>query len=315
VAHEGGLWTAAAAGAYLVVVIAGRWRYIARPGRANLLADVADIRAQLTACTDDSAAAARAALEGILAGLDATGGMLSGRRGILDWGGGVEVEASRRLTAAQTFVPQLHSDSEVRARLVVASGLLAAAVHDPAAAALRPPVAAALARPSATAADRALLGQALAVTYRATDYDDELVWHRKSMVVLVGGLALAAAVAIALPAWPIVLFGAVGGLLQRLWQLVYRRSATPRDPLFWSTLFLAPVAGALAAIGGLVLVSVLLQLSVLGTDLRAVGWDRTVAPRHSTPGLGAAFLLGFSARALGQLAQRAEQVLPQRHAT
>jgi hypothetical protein len=159
-----------------------------------------------------------------------------------------------------------------------------------------------------SAINRALLGQALVQTYAKPGSPTELIWHRKTALVLVGGLAAVVLLAYFVNVDVILLFGAIGGLLQRLWQFVYQRDdEKSSSPLYWSTLFLAPVAGALAAVGGLYLISFLNITNVFGSSVKQyVGFKDAGLPHVGAANLGIAFLLGFSARLLGNLVTRSE---------
>jgi len=153
--------------------------------------------------------------------------------------------------------------------------------------------------------NRALLGQALALTYEGDGMDLDIMWHRKTELVLIFGLTAVVLLEFFNNAGIVMLFGAFGGLLQRLWQLVYERDKKSNDPLFWSTLFLAPLAGALAAVGGLYLISFLNVTKVLGSSIsNHIGWNQAFVPKTQVASLGVAFLLGFSARLLGNLVAR-----------
>jgi hypothetical protein len=84
-----------------------------------------------------------------------------------------------------------------------------------------------------------------------------------------------------------------------------RDSRADSNPLYWSTLFLAPVAGALAAVGGLYLISFLNVTNVLGTSVsRYIGIKGATVGHVGAADLGVAFLLGFSAKLLGNLVTR-----------
>jgi len=159
--------------------------------------------------------------------------------------------------------------------------------------------------------NRALLGQALALTYEGDGMDVEIMWHRKTQLVFIFGLVAVVLLEFFNNAGIVMLFGAFGGLLQRLWQLVYERDKKSDDPLFWSTLFLAPIAGALAAVGGLYLISFLNATNVLGSSVSShIGWNQAFAPQTQVASLGVAFLLGFSARLLGNLVARSTAASP-----
>jgi hypothetical protein len=163
-------------------------------------------------------------------------------------------------------------------------------------------------RLSADTHNRALLGQALTQTYAMPGSPSEMIWHRKTALVLVLGLTAIVLLSFAVNAELVILFGATGGLLQRLWQLVYERDSRNASPLYWSTLFLAPIAGALAAVGGLYLISLLKAMNIFSnaTLWQYIGFHGARIGALTAADIGIAFLLGFSAKLLGSLATRSE---------
>jgi hypothetical protein len=251
------------------------------------------------------------------------------------------VEAAYRLVAAQVYVPYFLTPTEVDARLLVARGWLdeynakpefnllgtqidlilappATPVISPKRrgamllrwlmAKLRPPGAPIIPE-DPTPRKRALLGQALALTYMGAGITEELLWHRKTAMILVASLTAIVLLAYVDDAAVVLLYGAFGGLLQRLWQLVYERGTKSSHPLYWSTIFLAPAAGGLAAVGGLHLFSILHAANAIGPSLSSIGWDHTFEAATRTGNLGVAFLLGFSARLLGTLATKSSSAV------
>ncbi len=250
------------------------------------------------------------------------------------------MEAAYRLAAAQVYVPNFLTPKEVDARLIVARGWINEykdtseyvklgkeidlILAPPAALAVSPkrpcvlspswlkaqlcPPEVRITPEDPTPLKRALLGQALALTYVGTGTTEDLIWHRKTAMILVSSLMAIVLLAFVDDAAVVLLYGAFGGLLQRLWQLVYERATKSSDPLYWSTLFLAPAAGGLAAVGGLHLFSVLHAANAIGPSLSSIGWDHTFEAATRTGNLGVAFLLGFSARLLGTLATKSTSV-------
>jgi hypothetical protein len=254
------------------------------------------------------------------------------------WSAEMEEEAQSRIAAAQVHVPDLLAAEEVRARLIVARGWLSEYGNKAEFVALGQQIDESLGTATAAAAprsqsarllrtlaalteskhgrseqaldhNRALLGQALVQTYTTPGSPSELIWHRKTALVLVSGLTAIVLLSFFDHADVVLLFGATGGLLQRLWQLVYERDEKSSSPLYWSTLFLAPVAGALAAVGGLYLVSFLNVTHVFGSSISThIGFRHDVIRSVGPANAGMAFLLGFSARLLGNLVSRSTAV-------
>ncbi len=123
------------------------------------------------------------------------------------------------------------------------------------------------------AEQRALLMDALNIIYDARDtgYAQLVTWHNKSMWFVM--LALLLIVGLGLYRNPIfLLLGALGGLLSRL-SRVMRAANLPTDyGAFWTNLFLSPLYGALAAWSGILLVSMLVSVNVLGDTFGEIQW-------------------------------------------
>jgi hypothetical protein len=111
-----------------------RWRFVARPNRRQLLADLGDLVA-LTVRTQagvsagvqqDSINAIKELLGPTLESDKSVEGMLR-KPGLWNdstWSGEMDEEALGKITAAQAYVPNLLSNEEVVARLIVARGWL-----------------------------------------------------------------------------------------------------------------------------------------------------------------------------------------------
>ena len=334
---------------YFVWATWARWRYIARPNRSSLIADLSDLEAlsarNNTSVPTQAQQGSKDAIKRLLgpslpSQKKSVEQMLRkpGLRNDSIWSGELEEEALGKIMAAQAYVPNLLSDDEVVARLIVARGWLNEYGDKAEYVALGQEIDAALGKPAVPASvvpqsnrllrhvaafqqsqppspekaveaashNRALLGQALAQTYVRPGSPAELIWHRKTALVLVAGLTAVVLLASFVNADFILLFGAFGGLLQRLWQFVYQRDdQNSSSPLYWSTLFLAPVAGALAAVGGLSVISFLNITNVFGKSVtQHIGFHHGVIGYVGAANLGVAFLLGFSAQLLGDLATR-----------
>lgn len=331
---------------YLVFSTFACWRFIAKPLRSALLADIAELlalRRRSKPCNPMSCVAAER-IGALLRVDDSTKSKLAEDLhkpkfiNLLSWSMVRETEALQEVSIAQRFIPYLLTDEEVTARLVVAREWLAEYEKDGACAALGLRIDAALGcesdlsfpRPShrdlrlrvmkgisyllapepklQPKVGRALLGEALVQSYARPGAVEELTWHRKTALVLIAGLTAVVLLAFFDQAAPILLFGAFGALLLRLWKLVYERAASPRDPIWWSTLFLAPVAGALAAVGGLYLITFLHNTGILGYSFDNVGYMGGDISRIHADDLAVAFLFGFSAQLLGSLVSRSASV-------
>lgn len=97
-----------------------------------------------------------------------------------------------------------------------------------------------------------------------------------------------------------LLFGALGGFLSPLIRIRWRRAQADDYGASWGVLVLSPVAGALTAYGGILLITFLTSpdIELLGEALRKAGWDDSNEPISLT----AALLFGFSARLFSSLA-------------
>jgi hypothetical protein len=143
---------------------------------------------------------------------------------------------------------------------------------------------------------RALLGRAIALANEERDkqFSTLMEWHNKASwlilaaLIIIGFLALAAGNAV------LFLAGAAGGFLSRVMRAL-RREDLPLDyGASWTTLFLSPLFGALAAWFGIALITLATQptVNLLGDAFRLVDWNTPTAPAT----LAVAFLLGFSER-------------------
>lgn len=160
---------------------------------------------------------------------------------------------------------------------------------------------------------QALLGEVLALVYEKRDRDFAVLvtWHNKVLWLIYVTLALILA-ASWLGGAQVLLVGAVGGLLSRLGR-VHRAKDLPTDyGAYWTTLFLSPLVGALAAWGGFLLLAAFgdLGIEVTTVDLPEI----TLDVQKDISLLGIAFVLGFSERIFtslfSTLEERTAQVKP-----
>ena len=154
---------------------------------------------------------------------------------------------------------------------------------------------------------RALLEKFLAALYDARDtrYARLLTLHNKAAWLLLVGLGLAVALGSFAPGLPNgldlrtgLLLGFLGGLLSRLLRVVATKELPTDYGAYWVPLFLAPVLGALGAVGGYLVFWALVEVRALGEGLK---------PLLSPPAAYGLFVaLGFSERLLKGLTERLE---------
>jgi len=154
---------------------------------------------------------------------------------------------------------------------------------------------------------RALLEEFLAALYKARDtsYAQLLTLHNKAVWLLLVGLGLAIVLVYFAPGLPNglslgtgLLLGFLGGFLSRLLRVVATKELPTDYGAYWVPLFLAPVLGALGAVGGYLVFFSLVEAQVLGEGLR---------PLLSPPAAyGLLVVLGFSERLLKGLTKRLE---------
>jgi hypothetical protein len=158
----------------------------------------------------------------------------------------------------------------------------------------------------------ALLGEGLRISYDHADLELETAAEaqRRAMWLTTVGLVLALILGLYGRREPLLL-GAVGGFLAPL-TLVWQREDQGKVNEYatsWGLLLLGPVAGALAAYGGLLLLRFLSdeKINVLGEVFRNNSWEDSTTPLA----LAFALLFGFSGRLFGRLALTATtQALP-----
>jgi hypothetical protein len=154
---------------------------------------------------------------------------------------------------------------------------------------------------------RALLEEFLAALYNARDtrYARLLTLHNKAAWLLLVGLGLAVALGFFAPGLPNglslgtgLLLGFLGGVLSRLLRVVAAKELPTDYGAYWVPLFLAPVLGALGAVGGYLVFWALVEVRALGEGLK---------PLLSPPAAyGLLVVLGFSERLLEGLTKRLE---------
>ncbi|MFS8822614.1 hypothetical protein [Synechococcus sp. W60.2] len=154
---------------------------------------------------------------------------------------------------------------------------------------------------------RALLEEFLAALHGARDarYARLLTLHNKAAWLLLVGLGLGVALGCFDPGLPNglsletgLVLGFLGGALSRLLRVVATKELPTDYGAYWVPLFLAPVLGALGAVGGYLVFWALVEAQALGGGLR---------PLLSPPAAYGLFVaLGFSERLLEGLTKRLE---------
>jgi hypothetical protein len=154
---------------------------------------------------------------------------------------------------------------------------------------------------------RALLEEFLAALYNARDasYAQLLTLHNKAVWLLLVGLGLTMVLLYFAPGLlnglclgTGLLLGFLGGFLSRLLRVVATKELPTDYGAYWVPLFLAPVLGALGAVGGYLVFFSLVEARVLGEGLESL-----LSPPVA---YGLFVVLGFSERLLEGLTKRLE---------
>ena len=155
---------------------------------------------------------------------------------------------------------------------------------------------------------RAYLDELLGEIYEASNGNAIQLaglYNRATWIILVALLPLA--VLAGLGYGVLLVAGAIGGLVSRMQRLVFSTRIPVTYGSSWAPLFCAPILGALAAWGGLVLISLLQTAGVVELSALQTSLDSLQAPSAAV--LGTAILLGMSERFLLRLEKQAEAVI------
>jgi|GEM_PF-1000628 len=248
-------------------------------------------------------------------------GWICSRLSLLFWNGEREMAAWALMHRAERRAAALMGDEEVRARLVRGLGELGAFPEEEKAL-WQKQLKCALGREGqgqkeqgslsgsrewGPTEQRALLEEFLAALYNARDtrYARLLTLHNKAAWLLPVGLGLWVALGFFAPGLPNglslgtgLLLGFLGGVLSRLLRVVAAKELPTDYGAYWVPLFLAPVLGALGAVGGYLVFWALVEVRALGEGLK---------PLLSPPAAYGLFVaLGFSERLLKGLTERLE---------
>lgn len=136
-------------------------------------------------------------------------------------------------------------------------------------------------------------------------------WQNKAFALVLGGCFLLAATATFIGNPTLLFVGLVGGFFSRLMR--GRTMNSSDGSLTWTALFLSPLYGAFAGWTGVLLITVLTELGVLGPALNRLHWSEASC---TNLGLGIAFLFGFSERFFSAVTEMAEAaILKRKNAT
>lgn len=308
VANWGAAPTALVCLVYISLMIVARWFLIADPTRRFLLARLDESEAWL-GTFDTSKAETKACIEA------AKGLLAKARAQVLShsvmyyaiWSGSRELAAWKMVHSIECILALHWPDAQISARLTTArEDLLRVDAGD--AKSLAQAIDAALKDATTTPeARKCLLQRALEIVYDEADNRFAALsnWDNKTMwLVHVATLAIVvAAAALGHPAY--LLVGALGGAFSRMSRV--RKDGADNTPTdygaSWTSLFLSPLAGALAGWAGIFTLQAAVKLGILGAAI-AVDWNGYDRGYIS---LGCAFAFGFSERLVDRLVGEIER--------
>lgn len=309
--------------AYVVAIMTVRWSLIALPTRAVLQAQIDAVRVRFR--VDQEEVARQSAEEKIVMAqadkLLSRAEELIFRAGPVNrfidrclWSRGQESQGWRLVHEAERVLVQLLPKEQLRWRLHSAKADLAAisSESEQAKGALTEVSALIeMAKGDSTPEPdlRACVQEVLRLVFGARDnyYEDLVNWHNKALFLIAVGIGLALLLALADQHPMLLLMGAVGGFLGRLARSLQGGKMPVDYGAYWTTLFLSPIAGALAAWAGVLLIGVLStdEMKVLGEMFNQVSLPAAGASLNN-PTMAVAFLLGFSERFFMQIVSTLE---------
>lgn len=287
---------------YFTIMIVTRWRMIADPARRFLLARLDEIHAWLDgfdsndSTTTSSVAAARALLNKARTEVQDPGPMY-----YVMWSGSRELAAWKMVHSIECLLAPYWPADQVSARLETARADLQRSDASDAIELVKAIDIALGDENAKPEARKYLLQRALEIVYDDSDVgfaalsnrDNKTMWLVQVAIMTI----ITAAAVLGHPAY--LLVGAIGGAVSRMSRM--RRDAADAKPTdygaSWSSLFLSPLAGALAGWAGIFLLQLAVKLHILGTAL-SVSWDDY---GKDSVTLGFAFAFGFSERLLDGL--------------
>lgn len=284
-----------------------RWNNIAKPSRLGVIAQLADLKARFP---DGGKVPEVLAL---------TQHELEKKWSVLDWlfwSRGQEIASWNLIHKAELALLEEAPPEKVNARLASAEQRLAE-IDRSGAKGLADRIGGELKCDAAKVDDKARRQLLIEATSYVYDYGDTefatlTSWQNKSFWLILLGVALIGAVAIVADHIPLFIAGAVGGFLSRMTRELKRADVPSDYGASWSSLFLAPVAGAIMGWFGVALVMLLTDpnVGVLGGPLKVIAWD---SPNFAAT-LAAAFLFGFSERLFDKIVAQLEQSIDKKQA-
>jgi hypothetical protein len=231
----------------------------------------------------------------------------------LFWNGGAELAAWRLIHDAERLAANAMATPHLKARLQRALGDLSE-LPPARQKAWKKPLQEALGHANGDA--RATLSAFLADLYEARDERFAQVLKLQNMLTFMVFVGLLIGLALAIAGYgPILLAGAVGGLLSRLARVYQGSPKTPDYGLSWATVFPASLFGALSAWAGLHLFAILqsqkiFSLEGLGT-LSQFLTPPIALQKDTVPLLALGALFGLSERLLDRMVEKTEELWKQ----
>lgn len=134
------------------------------------------------------------------------------------------------------------------------------------------------------------------------------IQQRKNLwLVMVGAVLIVTLAAVSGNA-VLLLLGAAGAFVSRLFALLRSDALTAEFRFTWTANMLGPVYGALVAYGGILAIVTLHHFQLLGDAFRGVTWGT----HPDVPVMGLAFLLGFSERLVERVVDTSAGIVPDR---
>lgn len=308
-----GFIAAVAVSAYLLILLVARWLLIARPYREALNAEISVLRARLNAISDVDESWRQEA-ERLL---EEAGTKLA-QPDPFFWSWGDQKAASQLIAAAEGMATHALSPTEARHRLdVVLAEMGRYSKIDTQVPSLIQGFQASAQQlerervpPGNGVCEESdefqiLHANALGVLHRLeiSEFARILKWHRKVLWITVSGLILLVLLAVFLQNGELMIVGAAGAYLSRLTRIIRRADAQPEDvSSYWTNLLLGPLLGALAAYGGVLLLTVFNQLELAGSALSGVNFDLSADGVNITLTLSIAFAFGITEGLVNRIA-------------
>ena len=119
------------------------------------------------------------------------------------------------------------------------------------------------------------LAEGLAILYGHEDtrFASLMEWHNKAMFMVTLALMVVVALTLMFGQLQLFLLGAVGGLMSRMMRSLHREDLPTDYGASWTTLFLSPLLGAIAAWFGIAAIDMLGDMQVLGGVLGTIEWE------------------------------------------